>query len=64
MIDSQINNTVIYNKGITYTATMGLRWYVPDAVASAMGYKVLQQAHQGDDGSVEWREVPIERGNG
>lgn len=66
-IDS-INNTVIVPEGYkikTIRATMGLRWSSPSAAAAGGGHKILQQAWECiEDGSIEWKNVPLEIING
>ncbi len=48
-------------RGVVLHITPTLRWQErPNVIAEILGHptKVLQQAWQGDDGSVHWKDVP------
>ena len=45
----------------TFEATNSFRWWVPlGGLNQSPIHRVLQQAYQGSDGSVEWVDVPME----
>ena len=53
-------------QGINYRPTLAMRWKIEggmgkllDAMGTISGARVLQQAWEGDDGTVEWRDVPV-----